>query len=54
MADEGLHRNEWYPFQIAGKAYIWVRVNGRLEARSALQADGGFTPAALNRIADGK
>lgn len=50
-----LHRNERYPFMIAGKPYLWVRVNGGpLQTRPALKADGSFTKAALDRIADGK
>ncbi|UTN93065.1 hypothetical protein SEA_MARKY_62 [Streptomyces phage Marky] len=49
-----LHRNERYPFNLAGKPYIWVRVNGQLRAVSALAPGGGLTAAALDRIADGK
>ena len=50
-----LHPNERHPFNLAGKPYIWVRVNGGpLEVRSALKQNGGLTLAALDRIADGK
>jgi hypothetical protein len=48
-----LHPNERYPFNLAGKPYIWVRVNGVLQTRPAT-VDGRMTPAALDRIADGK
>lgn len=41
-------------FNLCGKPYFWVRVNGRLELRSALRPDGSLTLAALDRIADGK
>lgn len=50
----GLHPNERLPFMLGGKPYIWVRVNGRLETRPALNDHGEFTMAALDRIADGK
>lgn len=50
----GLTPYERQVFNLCGKPYIWVRVNGRLETRSALKADGSLTLAALDRIADGK
>ena len=49
-----LHRNERMPFMLAGKPYVWVRVNGGpLETRPALRPDGQLTDLALDRIADG-
>lgn len=52
---QGLHFNEQRPFMLAGKPYIWVRVNGGpLETRPALRPDGDLTDEALDRIADGK
>jgi hypothetical protein len=47
----GLHPNEKRVFPLAGKPYIWVRVNGQLQARSALDAQGRMTDQALARMA---
>lgn len=49
-----LTRYEQRPFELAGKPYIWVRVNGQLQAVSALRPDGSFTGAALDRVIEGK
>lgn len=54
MQTEQLHRNERMPFELAGKPYIWVRVNGQLRAVSALRPDGQLTGDALDRILEGK
>lgn len=50
----GLTPYERQPFELCGKPYIWVRVNGRLETRPALDADGRFTPETLARLAGEK
>lgn len=49
---QGLHPNERGIFPLAGKPYVWVRVNGVLCAKSAVKADGSPTPEALDRLAD--
>lgn len=49
-----LHRNEKLPFNIAGKPYLWVRVNGQLQLRPATTLRGGavtFNDLALARLA---
>lgn len=51
---EPLHVNERRVFELAGAPYIWVRVNGQLQLRSALTPAGNLTPTAIDRIADGK
>ncbi|AYD86805.1 hypothetical protein SEA_MICRODON_58 [Streptomyces phage Microdon] len=52
MDQRGLTQYERQPFNLAGKPYIWVRVNGQLQTRSALRPDGrGLTDEAIARLA---
>jgi hypothetical protein len=51
LKTEPLHRNERMPFQMGGKPYLWVRVNGQLRAVSALGPDGRLSNDAIARLA---
>jgi len=51
MDSRGLTQYERMPFELAGKPYIWVRVNGQLQTRSALTEDGKLTNEAIARLA---
>ncbi len=51
MSSAGLHPNERQPFNLAGKPYLWVRVNGVLQTRPAIGPDGKLTNEAIARLA---
>ncbi|AWY07542.1 hypothetical protein SEA_LAZERLEMON_59 [Streptomyces phage LazerLemon] len=48
---DGLTELERRVFELAGKPYVWVRVNGQLQTRPAVGTDGKLTPLALQRLA---
>ncbi|AXH49448.1 hypothetical protein SEA_CROSBY_60 [Streptomyces phage Crosby] len=47
----GLTRYERQIFELGGKPYVWVRVNGVLQTRPAVDANGKLTALALSALA---
>ncbi|QFG07951.1 hypothetical protein SEA_INTOLERANT_56 [Streptomyces phage Intolerant] len=47
----GLTRYERAVFELGGKPYVWVRVNGQLQTRPALDANGKLTALGLSALA---
>ncbi|AWY07460.1 hypothetical protein SEA_UNTPL_60 [Streptomyces phage UNTPL] len=47
----GLTRYERPIFELGGKPYVWVRVNGQLQTRPATDANGKLTALALSALA---
>lgn len=48
---DGLHPNERRIFEMGGKPYTWVRVNGQLQLRTVLDDDGKLNALGLQRLA---
>ncbi|UTN91889.1 hypothetical protein SEA_STUFF_58 [Streptomyces phage Stuff] len=47
----GLTRYERPIFELGGKPYVWVRVNGQLQTRPALDANGKLTALGMSALA---